>query len=124
MTKEQALHQFWSSFGLTAYDSNSVPDGAALPYITYDVSTSSGVENNTVYLSGSLWYNSTSWVEITNKSNSISQYLGEFGAVYPVDNGYVWIKKGSPFANRMSEPSNKNIRRININIEVDFNTKF
>ena len=38
MTAEQTLHSFWSSFGLTAYDENSVPDDAVLPYITYSVS--------------------------------------------------------------------------------------
>ena len=37
MDKAQALHSFWSGFGLTAYDENTVPDGAQLPYITYEV---------------------------------------------------------------------------------------
>ena len=38
MDAEQAIHSFWSSFGLTAYDENSVPDTAELPYITYSLS--------------------------------------------------------------------------------------
>ena len=45
MTAEQTLHSFWSSFGLTAYDENSVPDDAVLPYITYSVSYDS-FDNN------------------------------------------------------------------------------
>ena len=36
MDKQQAIHGFWSSFGITAYDENSVPDDAELPYITYN----------------------------------------------------------------------------------------
>ena len=41
MTKEAALYQFWSSFGLTAYEENSVPAQAAFPYISYEVITDS-----------------------------------------------------------------------------------
>ena len=37
MNKEQAIHFFWSQFGLPAYDENSVPDDAQMPYITYNV---------------------------------------------------------------------------------------
>lgn len=33
----QALHAFWSSFGVPAYLSGHVPDGASLPYITFEV---------------------------------------------------------------------------------------
>mgnify|MGYP007057717663 CR=1 FL=1 len=28
MNKTQALHQFWNSFGIDAYEENSVPDDA------------------------------------------------------------------------------------------------
>ena len=37
MTKEAALHNFWSMFGVPAYEENAVPsgeDGAEFPYIT------------------------------------------------------------------------------------------
>lgn len=33
----RALYQLWSSFGLPAYLSGNVPDGAELPWITFDV---------------------------------------------------------------------------------------
>ena len=35
MTKAAAIYQFWNSFGLTAYEENSVPTDATFPYITY-----------------------------------------------------------------------------------------
>ena len=41
MTKAAALHSFYSSFGLTAYEENSVPDDAEFPYITYNITTDS-----------------------------------------------------------------------------------
>ena len=32
MTKAAAIYQFWSGFGLTAYEENTVPEDAAFPY--------------------------------------------------------------------------------------------
>ena len=62
MDKEQALHSFWSSFGLTAYDEGTVPDDAMTvnngKYITYNVSTAALDEP--VPISGDLWYRSMS----------------------------------------------------------------
>ena len=40
MDKAQAIHSFWSGFGLTAYDAATVPTGdnaPRFPYLTYDV---------------------------------------------------------------------------------------
>ena len=36
MTPTAALYQFWSSFGITAYPSNRVPEDTAFPFITYE----------------------------------------------------------------------------------------
>ena len=36
MDNEQAYRAFWASFGLNAYDENTVPEDAELPYITYE----------------------------------------------------------------------------------------
>ena len=72
MTKEQALTKFWESFGLTAYDENSVPSGEnkpTYPYITYNVVTGSFGSN--LALTASLWYKSSSWEAITNKADEI-----------------------------------------------------
>ena len=39
MTKAAAMYQFWNSFGLTAYEENTVKDDASFPYITYQLVT-------------------------------------------------------------------------------------
>ena len=41
MTKAAAIYQFWNSFGLTAYEENTVPTDATFPYITYQLVTDS-----------------------------------------------------------------------------------
>ena len=121
MDKVQAIHNFWSQFGLPAYDENSVPDDAVMPYITYTVSTDSLDEP--IPLSGNLWYRSTLWKDITLKSEEIAKKIAEKG-FYSVklDNGYLWITKGSPFAQRMTDTDP--VKRIYLNIMAEFLTAY
>jgi len=118
MNKMQALHHFWSSFGLPAYDGTSVPDVAALPYITYEaVSDEFG---NTVPATASLWYRSTSWADITAKEMQISDYITRGGLMIRYDDGAMWIQKASPWAQRMSDPNDDMVRRIVMNVTIEF----
>ena len=121
MTKDEAIYSFYSGFSLPAYDENTVPEGSALPYITYSVSTDS--IGNMVILSASLWYRSTSWGAIQDKADEIAAAIGYGGKIIKIDNGYLWLVKGSPFAQRMSEPSDKMVRRIVLNISAEFLTE-
>lgn len=117
MTAEQAIHSFWSSFNLTAYDENSVPDDAALPYITYSLSYDTF--DNQVSMVANLWYQSTSWLGITNKLHEISEEITQGGKVLTTNNGYIWIKRGSPFGQRMGDVEN-DIKRMLINVSAEY----
>lgn len=121
MDKEQALHQFWSSFGLTAYDENTVPDNALTTnggkYLTYNVATGALDEPTPLY--ANLWYKSSSWAEITVKANQMSEAIGRGGAIVPFDGGYIWICRGAPFSQRMPDEDDT-IRRIYINVMAEF----
>lgn len=122
MTKEQAIHAFWSSFGIPAYDEQSVPDTAKMPYITYRVVTDS--IGNVCNLTGSIWYRSTSWKEISDKSAEIARYVAHEGFTrLKLDNGYVWFTKGTPFAQRMADEDDT-VRRIYLNIQAEFLTAY
>lgn len=119
MTKEQAYHNFLSSFGWVAYDENTVPEDASLPRITFNLSTAEF--GNPVAMSLSLWARSTKWTSVTNKAQEIYEDIGLGGKMVPCDGGYLWIKRGQPFSQRMSDP-NDSIRRIYINLEVEYLT--
>ena len=121
MDKEQSLHKFWSSFDLPAYDELTVPEDAKLPYITYNVVDDK--LDRPVSLHGSLWYRDTTWTAIDAKKNEIAQYLEGFVTI-KLDNGWVWLVQGSPFAQRMEEPNDEQIRRIYINIRAEFLTAY
>ena len=123
VNKEQAIQTLWSSFGIPAYDENTVPDDAVMPYITYNVATDS--LENVVNLHASLWYFSTSWKAISEKCTEIANFIGEHGfARYKLDDGYVWFTKGTPFAQRMSDPEDDMIRRIYLNVQAEFLTAY
>ena len=121
MDKAQALNTFWNSFGLPAYDSQTVPPDVTLPYITYETKTDS--LDNSLMLTNSIWYRSTLWRDIEQKSEDVAERLGLGGEVVKIDDGYLWLTKGSPFAQRMSDPDDS-IRRIVINVRAEFLTAY
>lgn len=123
MDKEQAIQDFWSGFGIPAYDENTVPDGAQMPYITYSVST--GSLDDTLMLSASVWYHSTSWQGVTQKVHEIAEYIGQGGhRIKAIEGGYLFITQGTPFSQRMSDPSDDMVRRIYINVNAEFFTAY
>lgn len=117
MKKEEALHQFWSSFGVPAYDENTVPEDAALPRITYSVSVAGF--DRPVSLTASIWSRSRSWVQVTEIKDSIEDSLGLGGTTVPYEGGLLWIKPREPFAQRMSD-TDDSIRRIVLNLEAEY----
>lgn len=121
MDKWQALQSFWESFDIPAYDENSVYSGQespTLPYITYEAAT--GTIGSEILQTASVWYKSNSWAGISQKAEEIGIGIGYGGKVVPYDGGVMWIKRGQPFAQRMSEPDDDSIRRIVINVEIEY----
>ena len=115
--KWTAINTFWNGFGLKAYDENTVPGNAVMPYITYSASIS--MLDEPVYMSASIWFRSNSWTEVSQKAEEISNYIGG-GAGVAYDGGRMWVTKASPFAQRMAEPNDLQVRRIIIQITADF----
>jgi hypothetical protein len=118
MDKAQALQYFWSLFDIPAYSVDTIPDDAKMPYITYEVATAD-FEDGNVPLFASLWYFGTSWADISQKADKIAEYIGYGGITIKTNDGYIWIKRRTPFAQRMSD-ENDNIRRILIGIAVEY----
>ena len=117
MNQWTALNSFWNSFGIPAYDENTVPDDAQMPYITYEASVSGFGDE--IIQSGNIYYRSTSWQGISEKAKQISDYIGG-GVGIPYDNGRLWITKNSPFAQRLSEPDDDFVRRILLQVKSEF----
>ena len=120
MTKEAALYSFWSGFGLTAYEENTVTDDASFPYITYQLVTDSF--DREVAATASLWYRSESWTAINAKTEEISQKISRGGKIISCDGGAIWLKRGQPFAQNMGDESDDLIKRKYLNLSVEYLT--
>lgn len=120
LDKWQAIDAFWNGFSIPAYDENTVPDGATMPYITYAGDVSSFEQPIT--LTGSIWYHSTSWAAVSRKADEIAQYIGPSYKAVKIDNGYMVLTKGTPFAQRMADEDDS-VRRMYIMIDVEFYTE-
>ena len=120
MTKAAAIYQFWSSFGLTAYEENTVPEDATFPYVTYQLVTDSF--DREVAATASLWYRDESWTAINAKTEEISAHIGLGGKIIKCDGGRIWIKRGQPFAQNMGDESDDLIKRKYLNLAIEYFT--
>lgn len=122
MDKEQAIHDFWSRFGIPAYSENSVPDNVTYPFIAYSVST--GMLGGVTTLGANLYYRSTSWESIQLKKEEIARYLGIGGIIIKLDEGYAYFYQGNPFAQQMSEPGDGMVKRYYLMLQAEFLTPY
>lgn len=120
MTKSAAIYRFWSSFGLNAYEENTVPTDAVFPYVTYQLVTDSF--DREVAATASLWYRGESWTDINAKTEEIAKDIGLGGKIIKLDGGCIWIKRGHPFAQNMGDESDDLIKRKYLNLTFEFFT--
>lgn len=117
--KWQAIQEFWEGFDIPAYDENSVPDDATAPYITYTAQVASF--EAPLLLTGSIWYRSTNWRDVSRKADEIARSLNKL--IRLDDNGYLWLTRGSPFAQRMAD-TDDTVKRVYINIMAEFFARY
>lgn len=126
MTKDKALYAFFSGFGLPAYPANAVlnengePD-VILPYLTYTpVFDSWG--GDPVSLTVNLWYRTESESIPNAKAQELSTAIGMSGKIIPCDEGYIWLKRGSPWCQNLADEVDPAIKRRYINMTAEYLT--
>lgn len=122
MTKGAALHEYFSSFGIPAYTSTAVPDNAEFPYLTYDYVVGTWGYDE-VAVTVNLWYRTDSEAIPNAKAEEISKALGIGGKVISCDEGFVWLKRGSPWCQSLSSETDASLKRRYINITADYLTE-
>ena len=134
MNKEQAYSAFWSGFGVLAFEENSIPDDktiddlikagvakAKYPYISYQVIVDD--LGHPVFPTASIYDRSTSWKRADELANVISERIQKMNTIR-LDNGRMFITKGSPFAQHQLESADLNIRRVILNLGIEFFTEY
>lgn len=119
MNKVQAYDTFWNRFGIKFYEESAVPDKEAFPYGTYESSLNS-FDDGKLALDASLWYKSMSWESAMLLTDRISKFIGEGGVTVPYDGGMIWVTRRSPFARRLGDESDDQIRRVIIGVNIEF----
>ena len=104
---------------MPAYDESSVPEETQLPYITYSAAVDS--LDAPLALTANIWYRDTSWETISKKADEISERLKNGGATIELDVGYLWLTRGSPFAQRGA--NEENIKQIYIVLMGEYLTE-
>lgn len=122
MTKAAALHHFFNSFGIQFYPASSVPDDVVFPWGTYELITSTW-EDGPVGLTVNLWYRTTSEAVPNAKAQEISEAIGYGGKIIPCDGGYIWLKRGSPWCQSLSDDTDPVIKRRYINVTAEYLTE-
>ena len=120
MTKTQALQQFFDSFGIPAYPTNSVPTETKFPWLTYEPIVSNWFGQNTVYPTVSLWYHSTSEKGINEKADEISKFIGS-GHTIACDDGLIVIYFSGEWIPLVDEADSA-IKRRQTTLQIEFNT--
>ena len=126
-SKTAVLYRFFNQF-LPAYPFTSVPrndDGVedvVFPYATYEVVTGS-FDDGELSITLNLWFYTTSEAIPDAKAQEISDYIGSGGMRLPCDGGYIWIKRGTPWCQNLSDDAAPGIKRRYINITVEYLTE-
>lgn len=122
MTPEAAVYKFLAGFGIPAYASSSTPDQAEFPYITYDLVLGSWGRTE-VNVPVNVWYRTDSEAVPNAKVREISEAIGLGGVTVPCDDGMLWIKKGSPWAQSVTiDGEDEKVKRRYVNINIEFLT--
>lgn len=119
-TKGAAIHTLLSSFGIPAYPVTSVPDDAAMPYLTYTLVTGAWGDGE-VDLAVDVWYRTESEAAPNAMVEEISEAIGLGGVILGCDGGAAWVKRGEPFAQVVPDVDNGVKRRL-VNLVVEYET--
>ena len=120
MTKGAALQSFFDSI-MTSYAESAVPEDATLPYLTYDFIISAW-DGGEVGLTVNMWFRTASEKEPNAAVDKLSKAIGLGGVQLPCDDGVIWLKRGSPWAQSLTDETDKTIKRRYINVTAEYLT--
>lgn len=120
MDRWEALYNFWSSFGVPAYDDTSVPSDASFPYITYEGQVGPFEQIQTI--TASIWTESRSWLQADTISDQIEEYIKNMGCPKIKGGRYRVYIGDTPFAQNMGDPDNDLIKRKLLHVNFEFMT--
>ena len=102
-----ALYEFFSGFGIPAYEENSVPDTATYPYITYRLIQPEWHEAGSLY--ANVWYRGSSLSPLLAKVDQISNAIGEGKSIKTPD-GVIYLHKDMLFFQMLTQENDEMVK--------------
>ena len=121
-TLREIQYQFWSGFGVPAFEENSVPSGGDrpdFPYITFPAVTSEFDSDYPVI--ASIWTRSSSWVSAIRVADLIKAAVKNGGECIHYDEGLLWVSMRQPFTTCMGDPNDSEVKRMLVYVTLHFN---
>lgn len=87
----QALQRFFAGFGLPVYAKDDVPDGAQLPYITYELVAPAPLAR--AKMRAWIWHRAEARVEALGVLDDIENALAEGGVAINYDGGCGYLNR-------------------------------
>lgn len=126
MDKLKVQGVFWASFGVPAFEENTVPDKPTLKewgitdYITYQ--TVNGVFGSVVQVNPSICTRSSTWDRADALQLAIQNRLENGGERIFYDGGMIWAtaEDGGSFAQSMGDPDDDQVKRYRLAVNLQF----
>lgn len=121
MTKNKALYAWFNEGEIPFYRASSVPNDVVMPYGTYEY-IDSAFDLGEVGLTVNLFFRTESEAVPDEKVQELSKRIGDGGVIIPCDEGYIWLKRGSPFGQSLTYKNDPAIKHRYINITAEYLT--
>lgn len=129
MTKWEAQQYYWSSFGLLAFNEQTVPDFVPVeegqqivmkpletPYITYEPVV--GSLNGPMTATARVWYHGTSYKDVFKKCDEIAE---KGDKEIPIKGGKMLVRiPERNFARPLDDPNDKQLRTAVLTVNIEF----
>jgi len=115
-----ALHDFFSQFGLPVYAGDNIPDNVKMPYITCDLVEPEPLA--TALFNASVWYRNTDFITVAAKVDEIKAAIGN-GASLKTESGVIHIfrERSGAFCQMRNDP-NRETKRAYLSMLIHCNT--
>lgn len=128
MTKDKAFHAYLEKFmeqefgkEFAIYLKERVPEEALLPYMAYEFIDNDFLDGD-VYPTVEIWHHTESMAFMNAKVRAFRKYINENDRI-DCDEGHLWVKPGSPFAQTIPGQEMIGLIGKTINLDIEHLTR-
>ena len=106
---------------LPAYPHTAVPEDTVYPWLTYEAAFGA-LDDGDIPVFVNLWFYTQSEAIPNAAARELSARIGRGGARIPCAEGYIWLKRDTPFVQSVRDDADPFIKRRYIRVMAEFFT--